>query len=193
MSEAIKVVVRIRPMNAKEKERGCHNIVSVEGDFTQVSLKKPDEPDNIKAFAFDNVFGEDSHQQTVYTKTAYNLVENVLTGYNGTIFAYGQTGCGKTHSMVGKVDDEELQGIIPRSFGHILKSISETKSKEFLIRCSFIEIYNEEVRDLLCTRAIIQPRMSRTGSKSRKAQTRESSSRIFPSTRPRPTRSSWNT
>lgn len=83
----------------------------------------------MKNFAFDNVFAENSHQQTVYTKTAYNLVENVLTGYNGTIFAYGQTGCGKTHSMVGKVEDEELQGIIPRSFGHILKTISETKSK----------------------------------------------------------------
>lgn len=73
----------------------------------------------------------------------------MLQGYNGTIFAYGQTGCGKTHSMVGKLDVEELQGIIPRSFGHILTTIGETKNREFLIRCSFIEIYNEEVRDLL--------------------------------------------
>lgn len=110
-------------------DRGCANIITVDGEHNQLSLKKPEEAENVKNFAFDNVFGVDSLQQTVYTKTAYNLVENVLTGYNGTIFAYGQTGCGKTHSMVGKVEDEELQGIIPRSFGHILKAISETKSK----------------------------------------------------------------
>ena len=160
----------------------------MDGENNQLSLKKPDEPDNIKNFAFDNVFGEDSHQQTVYTKTAYNLVENVLTGYNGTIFAYGQTGCGKTHSMVGKVEDEELQGIIPRSFGHILKTISETKSKEFLIRCSFIEIYNEEVRDLLGRISIMQPRTSRISWKLRRASTREFLSKICPSTRQRPTK-----
>ena len=124
MSEAIKVVVRVRPMNQKEKDRDCSSILKIEQENNQIAIQKPDEIDNIKTFAFDNVFSENSHQHSVYTKTAYNLVENVLTGYNGTIFAYGQTGCGKTHSMVGKVEDEELQGIIPRSFGHILKSIS---------------------------------------------------------------------
>lgn len=129
MSEAIKVVVRVRPMNQKERDRGCTSVVKIDEQGNQISILKPDEADNVKSFAFDNVFGEDSLQQSVYTKTAYNLVENVLTGYNGTIFAYGQTGCGKTHSMVGKVEDENLQGIIPRSFGHILKSISETTSK----------------------------------------------------------------
>ena len=67
-------------------------------------MTKPDELENVKNFAFDNVFNESSQQETVYSKTAYSLVENVLLGYNGTIFAYGQTGCGKTHSMVGKVD-----------------------------------------------------------------------------------------
>ena len=158
MSEAIKVVVRCRPMNQKEKERGCASIVGIDENNNQIGITKPDEADNVKTFAFDSVFGEKSKQENVYTKTAYNLVENVLTGYNGTIFAYGQTGCGKTHSMVGKIEDQELQGIIPRSFGHILKSISETKEKEFLIRCSFIEIYNEEVRDLLCNCWVIQPR-----------------------------------
>jgi len=66
----------------------------------------------------------------------------VLEGYNGTVFAYGQTGCGKTHSMLGKTNDEELQGIIPRCFGHVLKTISDTPDKEYLLRCSFLEIYN---------------------------------------------------
>jgi hypothetical protein len=116
-------------MNTKEKERGCLNITKIDPDNNQLSIVKPDDIENHKDFAFDSVFGEDSEQSIVYTKTAYNLVENVLLGYNGTIFAYGQTGCGKTHSMVGKADDELLQGIIPRSFGHILKGISETKDK----------------------------------------------------------------
>jgi kinesin family protein 3/17 len=79
----------------------------------------------------------------VYEKTAFKLVENVLEGYNGTIFAYGQTGCGKTHSMVGKLNVEQERGIIPRTFNHILGVVKEATNKEFLIRCSFIEIYNE--------------------------------------------------
>ncbi len=81
-------------------------------------------------------------------------MENVIEGYNGTIFAYGQTGCGKTHSMVGKLEEPELHGIIPRSFKHILNVVAEASNKEFLIRCSFIEIYNEEVHDLLSIRII---------------------------------------
>ena len=76
-------------------------------------------------------------------------MESVLEGYNGTIFAYGQTGCGKTHSMVGKLDDQHLHGLIPRSFTHVLKAAGDATSKEFLIRCSFMEIYNEEIHDLL--------------------------------------------
>ena len=90
----------------------------------QIAIQKPQEADNVKTFAYDSVFSDASKQSTVYEKTAFSLVENVLTGYNGTIFAYGQTGCGKTHSMVGKIESEELQGIIPRSFGHILEVIS---------------------------------------------------------------------
>jgi type II secretory ATPase GspE/PulE/Tfp pilus assembly ATPase PilB-like protein len=70
------------------------------------------------------VFGETSEQALVYEKTAFKLVENVIEGYNGTIFAYGQTGCGKTHSMVGKLEEPELHGIIPRSFKHILNVVA---------------------------------------------------------------------
>lgn len=104
MSETIKVVVRIRPMNQKEKDRGCTNIIKVDEDNNQLSISKPEEPDAVKNFAYDSVFSDASRQSTVYEKTAFALVENVLTGYNGTIFAYGQTGCGKTHSMVGNIN-----------------------------------------------------------------------------------------
>lgn len=81
--------------------------------------------------------------------TALPIIEKVLEGYNGTIFAYGQTGTGKSHTMSGKMDPKELRGIIPRSFGHIFKVIEGTPKNQFLVRCSYIELYNEEVRDLL--------------------------------------------
>jgi kinesin family protein 3/17 len=75
------------------------------------------------------VFDDKSIQEHVYEKTAFKLVENVLEGYNGTIFAYGQTGCGKTHSMVGKLNVEEERGIIPRTFNHILGVVKEATNK----------------------------------------------------------------
>merc|ERR1740123_564940 len=72
-----------------------------------------------------------------------------MDGYNGTIFAYGQTGTGKTFTMVGPEDDEKLCGAIPRTFEHIFKNINMTPTKKFLVRGSYLEIYNEEIRDLL--------------------------------------------
>ena len=77
------------------------------------------------------------------------MVDSVIEGYNGTVFAYGQTGTGKTHSMDGGTTPE-LQGIIPNSFDHVFNSISaQSEDRDFLIRASFLEIYNEEIRDLL--------------------------------------------
>eukprot|EP00359_Climacostomum_virens_P006810 CAMPEP_0204914734 /NCGR_PEP_ID=MMETSP1397-20131031/12636_1 /ASSEMBLY_ACC=CAM_ASM_000891 /TAXON_ID=49980 /ORGANISM="Climacostomum Climacostomum virens, Strain Stock W-24" /LENGTH=1044 /DNA_ID=CAMNT_0052086443 /DNA_START=99 /DNA_END=3233 /DNA_ORIENTATION=- len=103
-----------------------------------------------KTFAFDTVYPPDCRQRQIYDETAFPLVESVLEGYNGTIFAYGQTGCGKTFTMTGVPDNEELRGIIPNSFAHIFSAIEEIgAAKTFLVRCSFIEIYNEELRDLL--------------------------------------------
>ena len=73
-----------------------------------------------------------------------------MEGFNGTIFAYGQTGCGKTFTMQGKKDPYELRGVIPNSFDHIFDCVTAATDKErFLIRCSYLEIYNEEIRDLL--------------------------------------------
>ena len=149
MSETIKVVVRVRPMNQKEKDRGCRDVTLPDASNNQLAIEKPEDKDNIKSFGFDEVFDQNSQQSQIYDKTAFKLVESVLEGYNGTIFAYGQTGCGKTHSMVGRLDSEEERGIIPRTFNHILGVVGEAKNKEFLIRCAFIEIYNEEVHDLL--------------------------------------------
>lgn len=77
--------------------------------------------------------------------------DSVLRGFNGTIFAYGQTGAGKSHTMEGLADKPELRGIIPNSFKHIFDHINANTdpNKQFLVRASYLEIYNEEIRDLL--------------------------------------------
>jgi kinesin family protein 3/17 len=74
-----------------------------------------------------------------------------MNGYNGTIFAYGQTGCGKTHTMIGVKGDKSQKGIIPNAFDHIFGYFDDAQNmkKKFLIRCSYLEIYNECIRDLL--------------------------------------------
>ena len=89
-------------------------------------------------------------QVDVYNRVARNIVDNVLEGYNGTIFAYGQTGTGKTFTMEGDRSVPELKGIIPNSFAHIFGHIAKADDHlKFLVRVSYLEIYNEEVRDLL--------------------------------------------
>lgn len=73
----------------------------------------------------------------------------MLNGFNGTVFAYGQTGTGKTFTMEGIRTQEALKGVIPRSFDHIFTHISRTVDEQYLIRASYLEIYQEEIRDLL--------------------------------------------
>ena len=96
-------------------------------------------------------YGPKAQQRTIYDTSAASIVESVCGGYNGTIFAYGQTGAGKTHTMEGYPDPPELRGIIPNAFKHIFEKISLTQDQttQFLVRASYLEIYNEEIRDLL--------------------------------------------
>ena len=76
-------------------------------------------------------------------------MDSVLEGYNGTIFAYGQTGCGKTFTMAGVETSEELRGVTPRGFRHIFEAIANLTGRNYMVRASYLEIYNEEIRDLL--------------------------------------------
>ena len=148
-AESVKVMVRCRPMNRKELDRGCEGIVKV-GPLGEISLTKPGSGELSKGFTYDASYCADSLQQTVYDESAFPLVESVLEGYNGTIFAYGQTGCGKTHTMMGSYESEETQGIIPKAFNHIFGCIGSSEDgKKFLVRCSYLEIYNESILDLL--------------------------------------------
>lgn len=149
--ECVKVVIRCRPMSKQEEIDGREKIVTMDTKRACVVLRKPGASagDSGKDFTFDNVYDENTTQEAVYDDTGYAIVEAVMDGFNGTIFAYGQTGTGKTHTMVGKEDDPYLAGLIPRSFEHIFKNINTTPSKKFLVRASYLEIYNEEIRDLL--------------------------------------------
>ncbi|NXX21904.1 KIF17 protein, partial [Podargus strigoides] len=75
--------------------------------------------------------------------------QGVTEGYNGTIFAYGQTGSGKSFTMQGIVDPATQKGIIPRALEHIFESVQYAENAKFLVRASYLEIYNEAIRDLL--------------------------------------------
>ena len=85
----------------------------------------------------------------MYAETFAPLVDDVLDGFNGTIFAYGQTGTGKTYTMEGIKSDPDKRGVIPNSFEHIFSHIAKSVNQQYLVRASYLEIYQEEVRDLL--------------------------------------------
>jgi hypothetical protein len=107
--------------------------------------------DQSKTFTFDAVFGESSTQKLIHQTCAAPIVQSVLEGYNGTIFCYGQTGAGKTHTMEGIVDDPDQRGIIANSFQQIFDYVAlrNDPNETFLVRVSYFEVYNEEIRDLL--------------------------------------------
>ncbi|XP_030067462.1 kinesin-like protein KIF3A isoform X1 [Microcaecilia unicolor] len=150
-SDNVKVVVRCRPLNEREKamcNRMAVGVDEMRGTITVHKVDSPNEPP--KTFTFDTVFGPQSKQLDVYNLTARPIIDSVLEGYNGTIFAYGQTGTGKTFTMEGVRAVPELRGIIPNSFAHVFGHIAKAEGDtRFLVRVSYLEIYNEEVRDLL--------------------------------------------
>ncbi|KAL0611847.1 Kinesin heavy chain isoform 5A [Plecturocebus cupreus] len=103
-----------------------------------------------KPYVFDRVFPPNTTQEQVYHACAMQIVKDVLAGYNGTIFAYGQTSSGKTHTMEGKLHDPQLMGIIPRIARDIFNHIySMDENLEFHIKVSYFEIYLDKIRDLL--------------------------------------------
>ncbi|KAM7367634.1 hypothetical protein PAMP_013920 [Pampus punctatissimus] len=152
-SESVKVVVRCRPLNRKEESNGpAGGIVQMDLRLGQVILRNPRAPlsEPQKTFTFDAVYDANSKQRDLYDESVRPLIDSVLAGFNGTIFAYGQTGTGKTYTMQGAWLDPEKRGVIPNAFDHIFTHISRSQSdKQYLVRASYLEIYREEVRDLL--------------------------------------------
>ncbi|PFH31745.1 kinesin motor domain-containing protein [Besnoitia besnoiti] len=151
-AERVRVIIRCRPLNAREIAEGGQVVVNVDSTAATVALSRPTD-DRLcgpeKTFTFDAAYSWDAEQKQIYDETAVGIVESVMEGYNGTIFAYGQTGTGKTHTMVGAETREADRGIIPRAFEHIFDTVACSERKKYLVQASFLEIYNEEIRDLL--------------------------------------------
>lgn len=138
----IKVVSRFRPQSGAEIRAGGQNIVSIQSSDTCVH--------GGRTYTFDRVFKPTTTQERVYTEAAQVIVQDVLNGYNGTIFAYGQTSSGKTHTMEGNLNDPVNQGIIPRIVQDIFNYIyNMDENLEFHIKVSYFEIYLDKIRDLL--------------------------------------------
>lgn len=135
----VRVVIRCRPL-LEDLEANEEAVVRVDQPSQTIQVNN-----SRRTFTYDHVFGADSTQDELYDRSARHIVDCVLQGYNGTIFAYGQTGTGKTFTS---------SGISERSFEHIFEHIGASAGDhKFLVRASFYEIYNEEIRDLLVVAA----------------------------------------
>uniref|UniRef100_A0A665TAU6 Kinesin-like protein n=1 Tax=Echeneis naucrates TaxID=173247 RepID=A0A665TAU6_ECHNA len=138
----IKVLCRFRPLNKSEINRGDKFIPIFQGEDTVIF--------GGKSYVFDQVFPTNTTQEQVYNTCAKQIVRDVLAGYNGTIFAYGQTSSGKTHTMEGNLHDPQGMGIIPRIAEDIFEHIfAMDENLEFHIKVSYFEIYMDKIRDLL--------------------------------------------
>jgi kinesin family protein 4/21/27 len=160
----IKVALRLRPLNNIDSAKECIEPIC---EIKKVVFRKE------KHFSFDYVFEKTSSQIEIYNTAVQPLLEHVFKGYNATVFAYGQTGSGKTHTMgsnhfscsssmastgvhdpgmvktlTDQPDFDDI-GIIPRVFNEIFKSLNEMGVAKSEVCVSFVEIYNEEIRDLL--------------------------------------------
>lgn len=139
--ENITVAVRIRPLNQRELASGGEKIWEKEGEL---GIK---EKNGTRNFFYDRIYDENTQSTEVFVCQGVEVIEKCISGYNGCIFCYGQTGSGKTHTMHGV--RKTNPGLVPLSIDHIFTMIQRSSGKEFLIRCSYIEIYNESVNDLL--------------------------------------------
>uniref|UniRef100_A0A4W5NK40 Kinesin-like protein n=1 Tax=Hucho hucho TaxID=62062 RepID=A0A4W5NK40_9TELE len=136
----IKVMCRFRPLNSSEVARGDKYIPKFQGEDHVVVGSKP--------FQFDRVFQPNTTQEQVYNACAQKIVKDVLEGYNGTIFAYGQTSSGKTHTMEGNLHDTDGMGIIPRIVQDIFNYIySMDENLEFHIKVATVSKTNLSVHE----------------------------------------------
>ncbi|KAK7378282.1 hypothetical protein VNO80_03721 [Phaseolus coccineus] len=141
VKENVTVTVRFRPLNPREIRQGEEIAWYADGDTIVRNEYNPS-----IAYAYDRVFGPTTTTRQVYDVAAQHVVSGAMEGINGTVFAYGVTSSGKTHTMHG---DQRSPGIIPLAVKDAFSIIQETPNREFLLRVSYLEIYNEVVNDLL--------------------------------------------
>ncbi|XP_050227207.1 kinesin-like protein KIN-7K, chloroplastic isoform X2 [Mercurialis annua] len=139
--ENVTVTVRFRPLSPREIRQGEEIAWYADGETIVRNEHNPS-----IAYAYDRVFGPTTTTRHVYDVASQHVVSGAMEGINGTIFAYGVTSSGKTHTMHG---DQRSPGIIPLAVKDAFSIIQETPNREFLLRVSYLEIYNEVVNDLL--------------------------------------------
>ena len=147
-SSHFRVVVRARPLLPHEHDEGADGM-EISGNA--ITLRSHDSVTNAQVFQFDRVFDASSAQDEVYQGAAQPAVASVVEGFNASIIAYGQTGTGKTYTMEGTT---EAPGIIPRAIGDIFAHVERGQleaptRKRFLLRTAYLQIYNDNVSDLL--------------------------------------------
>ncbi|XP_043209374.1 kinesin-like protein unc-104 isoform X1 [Amphibalanus amphitrite] len=153
---SVKVAVRVRPFNGREISRECDCVIEMDGNTTTITNPKQIN-DNIKSFNFDYSYWsiepaapQFASQERVYQDIGVEMLDHAFEGYNVCIFAYGQTGAGKSYTMMGKPDGDQ-EGIIPRICRNLFQRISNDAEPEaqYSVEVSYMEIYCERVRDLL--------------------------------------------
>ncbi|XP_042246242.1 centromere-associated protein E isoform X5 [Thunnus maccoyii] len=145
---AVKVCVRVRPLIEREESAASEDTKPVQlfWKADKKSIHQIDDGNSTKSFSFDRVFVAEETTNHLYQDIAKPLVVSTVEGYNGTIFAYGQTSSGKTFTMMGS---DRIPGVIPLAVEDVFQTIKNRPNKEFLLRVSYMEIYNETVTDLL--------------------------------------------
>ncbi|KAK9077288.1 hypothetical protein SSX86_005625 [Deinandra increscens subsp. villosa] len=156
MDHSVQVLIRIRPLNNMElNSHGYSRCLKQESAQRVTFVGHPE-----TRFTFDHVACETIDQETLFRMAGLPMVENCLSGYNSCIFAYGQTGSGKTHTMLGEINELEIKpspyrGMTPRMFEFLFaRIVAEEESRvderlTYNCKCSFLEIYNEQITDLL--------------------------------------------
>ncbi|CAK8680879.1 unnamed protein product [Clavelina lepadiformis] len=160
--EKIHVTVRCRPTNQSERQHRVRKVVECNSKAREVHVSTAttsmglSAAQQTKVYNFDKVFGQNSTQLDVYRNVVESQLKDVLSGYNCTVLAYGQTGTGKTYTMEGERtreqdyswDTDPRAGIVPRALSQLFDCLEKAGS-EFSVRVSLLEIYNEEIYDLL--------------------------------------------
>ena len=141
------VYCRFRPMTKEESEFSSEQISPLTSS-TILNINTIKEK-NLFSFNFDYIFPPNSSQQDIYEKSTKNYVETFLLGYNSAIITHGQNNSGKSYTMIGKIYDDDLKGIIPRAVKDIFEYIFDNENLEFIVKVSMIAIYEDKIRDLI--------------------------------------------